>query len=248
MRFTEQHIDDLLDAWPLLQRRPSSSSKMCSVSGPLSFTMSARCSPSISDMFWLRIDIPLQVDDELPRVYETRGRIPLHEDWHVNPSGDLCLGSPLGLRAAMRGEASLVAFVERCVVPFLYAISWRQQGRENFPFDELAHGVPGLVDDYESILQVRGMEAVAVALALLGLRPRVANKRKCPCGCAKRLGSCQYRWKLYAVRSLATRTYYRKVAMDFAVACPADPKPAGQARKRNLSLRKAISVGMGRFF
>jgi hypothetical protein len=61
------------------------------------------------------------------------------------------------------------------------------------PFDELAHGVAGLLDDYRRILGFATDAACREALRLLALKRRIANKSPCPCGSGRRLGRCHNR-------------------------------------------------------
>ena len=48
-------------------------------------------------------------------------RIP--SDFHRLDSGHLCLGSPTRLRLILAETPSLLSFVERCVIPYLYGYS-----------------------------------------------------------------------------------------------------------------------------
>ena len=82
--------------------------------------------------------------EQLPLVYETAGKTPQDGNHHVNPDSSLCLGSPLRLYKILGRNFSLIDFVERCLVPFLYSISLAEAGHSRFKFDELAHGVMGL--------------------------------------------------------------------------------------------------------
>ncbi len=200
MRFTQDNIESLLDAWPTLRRLPVFNINMVSVEGPMSFSMEPPGLPRIEDSYSIRIDIP-QVQTELaPKVYEVGQRIPRMLDNHINLGGSLCLGSPWTVRCRMGSPPSLLKFAEECVVPFLYAATWREQGNQGFPFSELRHGLGGLDDDYGEILGLKGRSRIEAALSLLSIRPRLANKCPCPCGCGKRLGRCEYRQHLNTLR------------------------------------------------
>jgi hypothetical protein len=200
MRFSQDNIESLLDAWPTLRRLPVSKVKMVSVEGPMSFSMEPPGLPRIDDSYSIRIDIPLGQVGLAPFAYEVGRRIPQMSDNHVNPDGSLCLGSPWTVRRKMGNPASLLRFAEECVVPFLYAATWRELGNQGFPFSELRHGLGGLDDDYAEILGLKGRSRIDAALALLSIRPRLANKCPCPCGCGKRLGKCEYRNHLNKLR------------------------------------------------
>lgn len=214
MAFSESQIEELLQAWPRLRRVPSTNKRVGVIRGRLTFTLKPAGLPEITDSYQLRLNVPLAGSQDLPVVYEEDGRISRTDGNHVNPSGNLCLGSPLRIRIKCGSPPSLIEFVEQCVVPFLYGASWREQGNVGFPFDELAHGIEGLLADYESLLEVHGRSAVGHALHLLSLRRRVANKQRCPCPCGKRLGVCSYRHHLAMLRTQAPRSFYRLVSKD----------------------------------
>jgi hypothetical protein len=145
-------------------------------------------------------------------VRELAGRIP--ESFHQMADGALCLGSPLRLKAELAKAPTLRDFVDRCVVPYLYGFLV-SKGSGELPFGELAHGLPGLLDDYERFLGTRNAEEVVGFFLLLGLRKRVANKRKCPCRSGLQFGRC-HSAKLNALRQIAPRRWYRGHASQIA--------------------------------
>ena len=214
MRFTEQSIDELLDSWPRLRRSPSREPGLVSVCGIVAFELEPSGLPKIEDAYRIRIDIRVDCGDEVPKVFELDHRVPNDVDEHVNADGDFCLGSPLAVRLKLGRFPTLTHFVDQCVIPFLYAATWRRQGRAGWPFNELPHYGPGLIDDYQRLLRVSTAPSARLALAALCVRPRLANKLPCPCGCKRRLGNCSYRQYVGTLRPLATRSYFRRIAED----------------------------------
>lgn len=198
----------------------------------------------LDDCYSIRIDVPLAAtkqvpEPQAPEVYETGGRIPHDAAHHVNPGGAMCLGSPWAVRRQLGAPPSLVRLVEQCVLPFLYAATWREQGNPGYPFAELDHGGQGLLDDYESILGIKGAEPVTRALNALAHRRRAANKFPCPCGCGRRLGACGYRLKLDQLRVESTRPFFKALLGQFAKAHPPEPikdRRAAHDRKRSSHL------------
>ena len=231
--------------FPRLRRAPSihagsGTRAVAMLAGPIEVEMRPAGLPVIQDTYRLRIEIPLRPTQQLPEVYEVGGRIPRELDDHVNTAGNLCLGSPLRLRTKLGKSPTLLEFVEICVVPFLYGRSWREQGNEGFPFQELPHFGRGLIEDYEELLKVSGREAVSKALVVLSVRRRVANKLACPCGCGLRLGRCDFRYHLCRLRDAATRSFYRGQVAQFAALNPGPPKAKGRsffARRRVKPIR-----------
>lgn len=193
---------------------PAREPGLVSVQGILTFELEPPGLPRIDDAYRVRIDIRTGREDEIPRVFELDGRIPKDIDEH-NPGGEFCLGSPLTVRLKLGRSPTLVHFVDQCVVPFLYAASWRRQGRSGWPFGELPHYGEGLLNDYQRLLRVNTLERTRLALTALCVRPRVANKLICPCGCRRRLGRCSYRQHLASLRPLATRPYFTRIVADF---------------------------------
>lgn len=208
IHFGEADLAEVQAHWPRLRRRPSRDSREAILAGVFRFTMEPPGHPSITDSYQIRLQLPLVPTSALPQVYEDGGRIPRELDHHVYPDGSLCLGSPLRLRQILGAMPSLLRFLTQCVAPFLYAVSWREQGGFGYPFAELAHGTAGLIDDYERLFSLQGRPKVMATLNLLALPKRVANKLLCPCGCGLRLGRCGFRIRLAPWRKLAARKVY----------------------------------------
>jgi hypothetical protein len=137
-------------------------------------------------------------------------RIP--RDFHKLDSGHLCLGSPTRLRLIPAESSSLLSFVERCVIPYLYGYSIVESGGV-LPFGELSHGAGGLRGDLASMI---GMDDDLVLLGfvrLLGMKKRTANKLPCPCGSGMRLGRCHNR-KINTLRDKLGRRWFSSLLHD----------------------------------
>jgi hypothetical protein len=149
-------------------------------------------------------------------VFETRGRIPLH--YHHLQDGSLCLGSEKRLRFMLSGGLSVAAFVERCVVPYLYRYSHLKTYGEA-PFDDLAHGVDGIKEDLRLLLGLGTESDVMAFVRLLGMKKRLANKERCPCGSAGRVGRCHNR-SLNILRERLGRQWFRIVEQQVLSSAP----------------------------
>ncbi len=120
--------------------------------------------------------MPAAFPRDLPRVTETGRRIPREGEHHVNPTDDtLCLGSPLSLLLKLSTDPTLNGFAETCLVPYLHAVSYKLRHGGPFPFGELAHGTPGVLTDYRSLLCLKDDEQAREAVRLLGMKKRRAN-------------------------------------------------------------------------
>lgn len=145
--------------------------------------------PRLDGSYRVKIIVPRAFPAVLPRVYAVEDSIP--KTYHTYLEGRLCLGAPLHLRSIVNRRPTLLGFVERCVVPYLY----RYRHIEVFdkpPWGELDHGAPGLLHYYGRVLGTTDPSACVEFLRLGGLRKRVANKRPCPCGSGLRLGRCHH--------------------------------------------------------
>jgi hypothetical protein len=164
----------------------------------------------VQDVFDLEIDVPATFPKTLPTVRETGNRIPRTQAYHVNQADwTLCLGSPLRLLVLLSESPSLTGFAEKCLVPYLFAVSQKLRTGAPLPFGELDHGAPGALADYQALFGLKSSEQALATLRLLGKKKRLANKQLCPCGCRVRLGRCTFRNRLPRLRELASRPWYR---------------------------------------
>jgi hypothetical protein len=208
-------LSHFLEAFPGMRVQPSIG-EVIRVQGDLDFHADFEGGLSIRDTYQIRIDVPKRFPEALPAVKELGGRVTRDLDHHVFRSGALCLGSPLRLHRLVRETGDLTQFVRRVVVPFLYAVSYRERTGEAFPFGELAHGRAGLLDDYARMLALDTPEQVPYALSLLGMKKRKANKHLCPCGCGERLGRCRYNKKIRELREEMGRSFFRDLHDEIA--------------------------------
>ena len=187
---------------PGLRIRPSAEESVV-LAGSLRFSADKPGLERIEDEFEVEIAVPNQFPNEIPQVWETGGRIP--KSYHKLVDLSLCLGSPARLRMLVKGEPTLLAFVRKCVIPYLYGFSLRSQCGL-LPFGELAHGVGGLIQDYAELFGVAPGEAVVEMVRLASLNKRDANRQRCPCGSGRRLGRCHNR-RVNEMRKLLGRRW-----------------------------------------
>lgn len=170
---------------------------------------------TLSGRYHLSIDVPRDYPDSLPKVRELDGSIPRDSEnsFHLNSNGDLCLGSELGMRIQLAGSADFNHFIERCLVPYLFAITKRLMDGQPLIFGELRHGVPGLVDDYLVTLGLRSVNQIPQAFHVLSLKRRCANRTSCPCGCGRLFKQCKLHTKLSKLRHVADRSWFKGQAI-----------------------------------
>jgi len=183
---------------------------MLVLKGTFSFSATPRNGPTITDSYDIEITVPHEFPSAIPKVRERAKRIPRNGDYHINPDDTLCLGSPLRLLQKIAQEPTLPGFAGKCLVPYLYAVTFKMENGGKFIFDELAHGTRGVLDDYMNLLGVDDEEQVIQTLRILSMKRREGNKMACPCVCGRNLGKCKFNLKIHALRKLASRSWYKE--------------------------------------
>ncbi|RAV06606.1 hypothetical protein [Paenibacillus sp. YN15] len=202
-------ILDFLKDYPGMTIAPSRENDTI-LKGLFKFKAKVEGLPEIEDSYSLSIRIPSKFPFHIPIVEEDGGKIPRDHNYHINPDNTLCLGSPLRLFKKLSRNPTINVFAEECLVPYLYAVSYKLQNGGSFIFGELAHGQKGIIYDYTQLLGLTTRDQVIYALRLLGVNKRLANKQACPCKCGKRLGACNFRKVLNQYRQIAPSSYYRE--------------------------------------
>lgn len=204
LRAFDPAIEAFLDAYPMMRHRPTVGGAV-RLAGRLVFSAISEGLPELGDEYRIQIDIAKPLDQSLPQVFETGGRIARERVNHVNPDGSLCLGSLLSQRLVLGTKPTLTDYVEKCLIPFLYAQSLREQGLALFPFGELEHGEQGLIDDYLKIFGVPDSASLRALMKMLALKRRRANKLSCICGCGRRFAACGLHARAHAARRTLSR-------------------------------------------
>ena len=206
-------LEEFLQKYPQMAIVPSGQDGIV-LSGILHF--SARVGSTtdlpLEDRYRLKIICPKGFPFlKIPKVLELDKKIPQNGKFHVNPDNTLCLGSPLRLRIIINKYPTILGFVSKLLIPYLYSVSRILNGSaKSFDMGELEHGETGIIEDYKSIFKLSSREQVISTLKLLGIRRRLANKKKCPCNCSFRLGKCNKRFLLNDIRSTAPRKWFRE--------------------------------------
>jgi len=195
-------IEQFLDDYPGMSIVSNTESDVC-LRG--NFRFKAICSEGaeIEDKYKIEIVISDNFPAVLPTVKELAGKITYKAaSGHLFSDNSFCLGSPLRLKKIIYQNPNLSWFASKCIVPFLYAVSYKIENGGDLIFGELAHGNKGIIEDYIDLFDLKDQGQVVKALELLGVKKRIANKRPCPCGCGKKLGECSFHYKLNEFRKL----------------------------------------------
>lgn len=197
-------LEEALQKYPRLRLLPAIGTDV-RLAGTLAFKMDTTGRECIEDEYQIQIDIPREFPQELPVVRETGERIP--SSHHKFKSGALCLGAPPRLSLMISESPTILAFIEKCIIPYLYNFSYLMQFGE-MPLGELPHGEEGICEDLESLFGMKVTDAKQFLL-LGSLRNRIANKAPCPCGSGRRLGKC-HNQKMDELRQHYGRPWFRK--------------------------------------
>ena len=157
------------------------------LSGRLDFDASADGLESISESFDVELTIPHTFPNRLPCAKEVGGRI--RSDYeHLNPDGTLCLAVPIEQQRVFFEQPTLLGFVNRLVVPYLYGYCfWNKHGYH--PFDESAHGHEGILNHYSDALGLQDPRALLAAVCFL-FEHGYRGHHDCPCGIGRKVRVC----------------------------------------------------------
>jgi len=197
-----------LDDYPDMSTAPCSEACV-SLRGKFRFRIIESGGDVIDDFYKLDIMVPEKYPRALPKVVETGGKIPRDGHFHVNPDGSLCLGSPLRLLKIIHKFPNLSGFADKCLVPYLYAVSYKLRNGGRFLLGELPHGNQGIIEDYSCMFGLKEVFQIKKAVHLLCVKKRIANKKPCPCGCGKRLGVCPFHHTLNEFRKMAPVSWFK---------------------------------------
>jgi len=188
-RYDQLLVETVLDRYSGLRIVPSRGGDL-RLAGALAFNAIGPDGETIDDEYDVEITVAPGFPIRIPGVRERGGRIA--QDYHKLEGGLLCLGAPTALRLKLSTSPTLLTFVERILIPYLYGHSYFLKHGQ-MPFGELDHGDAGIRAELAAIFGVRSGTQPEEFLRLAGLQKRRANKEPCPCGSELRLGRCHNR-------------------------------------------------------
>lgn len=187
-RYRRWQVDELLVRYPGLRIMPTAGTELV-LSGELGFRGVGPNGEQIDDKFEMEICVPADFPPVIPTARECRGRIPL--SFHKLEGNLLCLGAPTALRLTLTQSPTLVTFVEKLVLPYLFGFSYSEK-YGTMPFGELAHGDQGILEYLAELFGSKTPQNAQEFIRLASLQKRHANKLPCPCGSGRRLGRCHH--------------------------------------------------------
>lgn len=141
------------------------------------------------DRFTIRMLIPSGFPVEEPIVWELDERIPRTQDRHMNGrAGECCLTVWEAWRAVTQ-EQNFQTFMEGPVSDFFLGQAMVERG-DDWPFSELPHGRPGIIQAYAHALSLAESEALVVAYLDVLSHRHIKGHFACPCGSGKVIRKC----------------------------------------------------------
>jgi len=204
-------FDTFLQDNPLIRQLPVRNDGSITLEGKVYLNHCYREYPLVEQAVQLRITIPKQYPKEPLTFEEIGGFIPKNGDYHVNPDGSLCLGSPFKVMKAISINSDLNTFFNQFFIQYIYAVILKINHGIDFVFGELKHGNQGEFEDLATVFNLNDKHKVLACLDALTLRKRIANKKKCPCRCGVRLGRCHLHNTLNKQRGILSRKWYRSL-------------------------------------
>ena len=181
----QEQIQELTQYYPGLSERGQSKFGV-TLSGPVAFEASFG-NNEISDVFDVEMFIPHEFPDAHPVVWEAGCRI-TQDFTHVNIDRSFCLAVPLDISEVLSDDPSLLGFVDKLLVPYLYSYCHWEKFKE-MPFGERSHGAKGYLEYYLDLFGSKDKFSVLRGVAAL-LTNGYSPHEKCACGSGKKTLRC----------------------------------------------------------
>ena len=134
------------------------------------------------------IVLPPCYPDREPKVFEVGGRIPRHNDRHVNHDGDCCI-TVWEHWLASTDDRSFASFLNGPLYQFFLGQFWFEKTGK-WPLSEHAHGKEGLQEAYAEVLGVPNKKKDVLYHLRLLSQDWPKGHWLCPCGSAQQLRHC----------------------------------------------------------
>lgn len=141
----------------------------------------------IEDAYNIEILIPDDYPSTAPRTRSVDGKVP--QEFHTYPENlTFCTGAPLCEKLIFFEQPTLMNYIEKLLVPYLFSYSCLQKYGE-LPYGELGHGAPGILSFYKELFSVHD-DYQALAMLTFLADYKYKGHYPCPCGNKKKLRDC----------------------------------------------------------
>ena len=170
-----EQFNDLVNRYPTLMLRWED--QIGIIEGDLQFRATFN-DVEIEDVYSIRIVIPSTYPMDIPTTLEIGNRIP--EGFHKYTDGSLCLETPTMQYIEFSTHPTLLFYIEKFVVEYLYGYSHLQK-YGSLPYGERDHGNKGILGFYKELFGVDEYESVMRLLYVLCTN-EYRGHLLCPCG------------------------------------------------------------------
>ena len=164
----------------------------------------------IIDEYFLEIFIPIDYQQNLPKVFETDNKI--SKDYHKLTDDSFCLGCSFELKRILNLEPSVNSIINNLITPYLYSHSYYMKNGK-MPFGELKHGIQGIVDYYLEYFKCKRYKLCRILGKILTINYR--GHHHCFCGSKKIMRRCHGEKILEVIKLLSEKEIYKVMNMVF---------------------------------
>lgn len=159
------------------------------ISGCLCFSQGYEDEP-LEDTFDIKIDFPHNYPEILPKVFETKSRIPKTADYHNSEKSGLCLATIAGVRQKIsEGRKTFTDFISDLAIPFLFGHSYKEKKGE-YPWPPARHEFNGIIDEYKQYFNIPDDSIVKFLIGVFGGETPIKGHLPCPCASGKKFRDC----------------------------------------------------------
>ena len=136
--------------------------------------------------YGIEITIPDNYPESIPVTRSIDGKIP--ESFHTYPKDKtLCFGVPLAERMTFAKNPTLIGYIKKLVIPFLFSYSYLMD-HDELPYGDLDHGALGKLRFYKDLFKVEDFEVLGFLKLLAD--DKYKGHFPCPCGNSRKLRDC----------------------------------------------------------
>ncbi|EKE07438.1 MAG: hypothetical protein ACD_18C00084G0004 [uncultured bacterium] len=145
----------------------------------------------ILDSFKIKVEIPFNFPNEIPKVWEIDNKIPKIADRHFNVDGTACLAFRDAVFLYWNEDSDILDFFDKFVKPFfIWQIEYSITGGNNKK-EAHGHGIIGAFEFYKDISCGKDIYSVYKFILYLS-KEKIKGHWNCYCGSGKKLRGCHY--------------------------------------------------------
>lgn len=207
----ELQINEVSEQYKGLQPFYGDNDKLCMLSGLFEFNANFK-DENIQDTYLIEISIPKDYPSQMPIVNEIGGRI--SDSFHKYSNSSLCLGIPLEIQLKFSEHKTLLCFIEKILIPYLYAFSYYEK-RGTMPYGTANHDEDAEYLFYKKHFANLPDHAILDFLGILASKKLFKGHLECPCGSSKIFRKCHGPLITQMSNLLDSQSYYRSYGSVF---------------------------------